>query len=341
MSFRIAHVGAGEWSRYAHGPALERLAQQSIVSLELICDLQIKRARQFRDLFHYRLASDNILETLAEVRPDAIICTVQPSATAELVKSMLPLRIPLFIEKPPGISLIEAASLASESIAADAFTFVAFNRRAIPSIVQLREWTMHHPVGFARVEMLRTNRLEPEFAIGTGIHVLDAIRFLMGDPESIEVKSRSHDNPDVRDYSVWLGFQNSATAEISMMLNTGLRRESYYLSSEGATAEATLGSAYSSDLCYQGYREWSGEAITRELALAKDPLIDDGLIGEYETFFHLLEKGAPSTCSLADAARSMQLAEAVRNEYCGKLLPLCVERAGRIISPETSRRATD
>ena len=36
--------------------------------------------------------------------------------------------------------------------------------------------------------MLRTNRLEPEFATGTGIHVLDAIRFLMGDPESIEVE---------------------------------------------------------------------------------------------------------------------------------------------------------
>jgi len=101
MPFRIAHIGAGEWSRYAHGPTLQRLAQQSLVSLELICDLQIERARQFRDLFHYRLASDNILAMLDEVRPDAIVCTVQPSATAELVKSLLPLGIPLFIEQPP------------------------------------------------------------------------------------------------------------------------------------------------------------------------------------------------------------------------------------------------
>ena len=103
MPFRIAHVGAGEWSRYAHGPALQRLAQQSVVSLELICDLQIERARTFREQFHFRLASDNIHKMLAEARPDAIVCAVQPSATAELVKSLLPLGIPIFTEKPPGI----------------------------------------------------------------------------------------------------------------------------------------------------------------------------------------------------------------------------------------------
>ena len=322
MPLRIAHVGAGEWSRYAHGPALQRLAKQSLVSLELICDLQIERARQFRDLFHYRLASDNIHQMLAEVRPDAIVCTVQPSATAELVRSLLPLRIPLFIEKPPGISLSEATSLAITSVASDTFTFVAFNRRSIPSIVRLKEWATHNPVRFARAEMLRTNRLEPDFAVATGIHAIDTIRFLMGNPESIEVKTRSHGNSAALDYLVRLNFANSAMAEISLMLNTGLRRESYFLSSAGTTAEAALGSAYSSDLCFQGDRQWSGETITQQHALANDPLIDGGFIGEYEEFLRLLAEGAQSTCSLTDAAYSMQLAEAVQNNYSGPLPPL-------------------
>ena len=301
------------------------MAQQSLVSLELICDLQIERARQFRDLFHYRLASDNIHEMLAEVRPDAIVCTVQPSATAEFVMSLLPLRIPLFIEKPPGVSLVEATSLATASVASGAFTFVAFNRRSIPSIVRLKEWTGHHHVRFARAEMLRTNRLEPDFAVATGIHAIDTIRFLMGDPESIEVKPRPHDNSTACDYSVRLNFANSAVAEIALMLNTGLRRESYYLSSAGATAEAALGSAYSSDLCFQGDRQWSGETITRQHSLLNDPLADGGFLGEYEEFFRLLAEGAPSTCSLIDAAHSMQLAEAVQNNYSGRLPPLIIE----------------
>ena len=322
MPLRIAHIGAGEWSRYAHGPALRRLAQQSVVSLESICDLQIERASQFRDLFHYRHATNNIQEMLAEARPDAIVCTVQPSATAKVVRSLLPLRIPLFIEKPPGVSLAEATSLAVASVASGAFTFVAFNRRAIPSIVRLRQWANGHPVHFARAEMLRTNRLESHFAIETGIHALDAIRFLMGDPVSLAVESRPHGNSNAYDYSVRLHFQNAIEAEISLMLNTGLRRESYLLVSEGEAAEATLGSPYSSPLGYQGDREWSGENIVAQNPLTQDALVDGGFLGEYEQFFRSLAQGTPSTCSLSDAARSMQLAEAVQNCYSGPLPPL-------------------
>jgi predicted dehydrogenase len=324
LPLRIAHIGAGEWSRHAHGPALQRLAQRSLVSLELICDLQIERARQFRDLFDYRLASDNIHGMLAEVRPDAIVCTVQPSATAELVKSLLPLRIPLFIEKPPGVSLVEATSLAAASVAANVFTFVAFNRRAIPSIVRLKHWAAYHPIRFARAEMLRTNRLEPDFAIETGIHALDTIRFLMGNPESIEVRQHAHRDTNACDYSVRLNFPNSSVAEISLLLNTGLRRESYFLSSDGATAEAALGSAYSSELSFQGDRQWSGETITEQHSLINDPLADGGFLDEYEQFLHLLAEGAPSTCSLSDAACSMQLSEAVQNHYSGPLPPLSI-----------------
>jgi myo-inositol 2-dehydrogenase/D-chiro-inositol 1-dehydrogenase len=322
---RIAHVGAGEWSRYAHGPALQRLASQSQVFLELICDLNLDRARQFRDLFHYRLASNNVHQSLGEAQPDAIVCTVQPSATAALVRSLLPLGIPLFIEKPPGVSLAEATSLAIASVQFRAFTFVAFNRRFIPSIQRLKEWASHHSPSYARAEMLRTNRLEPNFPSETGIHALDAIRYLMGNPDSMEVASRSHPDSAACDSFVRLHFANSAVAEISLMLNTGLRRESYFLSAPGATAEAALGSVYSSELSFQGDRYWSGEAITAQHSLSNDPLVDDGFLGEYEEFLRLLATGSSSTCSLADAARSMQLAEAVQNQFTGQLLPLSID----------------
>jgi predicted dehydrogenase len=322
MKLRVAHVGAGEWSRYAHGPALQGLAQQDRVSLELICDRDIERARHFRDLFGYRLASNNIHSMLDDVQPDAIVCTVQPSNTFELVQSLLPLQIPLLIEKPPGISAFEAKALAATSIANRTFTFVAFNRRFIPSIVRLKQWSAQHPIFFARAEMLRTNRLESEFVTATGIHALDAIRFLMGDPEFIEVRSRPHDNSLASDYWIRLTFSNSAAAEISLMLNTGLRRESYLLTGSGTAAEATLGDPYSSDLSFQGDRLWSQEEIVEQHTLADDSLINGGILGEYEEFIRLLEAGEPSTCSLTDAAYSMQLAEAVQNDYSGPFPPM-------------------
>jgi predicted dehydrogenase len=170
--------------------------------------------------------------------------------------------------------------------------------------------------------MLRTNRLETDFAIATGIHAIDAIRFLMGHPEFIEVKRRRHNDGTACDYSIRFDYANSAVAEVALMLNTGLRRESYFLSAEGATAEAALGFAYSSDLCFQGDRQWSGESITQLNPLTNDALIDEGILGEYEEFIHLITERAPSSSSLFDAALSMQLAEAVQNNYSGRLPPL-------------------
>jgi predicted dehydrogenase len=291
------------------------------VSLEAICDLDIERALQFRDLFHYRLAADNI-RTLDRTELDAIVCTVQPAATAALVRSLLPLQIPLFIEKPPGISLAEAKLLAADAAEAHAFTFVAFNRRFIPSIVRLKAWSTRNAPRFARAEMLRTKRLEPDFAIATGIHAIDAIRFLMGHPESIEVKRNRHSNEAAYDYSIRFAYADSREAEISLMIDTGLRRESYFLSVEGASAEAALGSAYSSDLCFQGDRQWSGESITQLNPLTNDALIDEGILGEYEEFIRLIAERAPSTSPLIDGALSMQLAEAVQHNYSGPLPPL-------------------
>jgi myo-inositol 2-dehydrogenase/D-chiro-inositol 1-dehydrogenase len=322
VPFRIAHVGAGEWSRYAHGPALSRLAERSIVSLELICDLQIERARQFQDQFHYREVSSDIHKSLLAVRPDAIVCTVEPAATAELVKSLLPFQIPLFIEKPPGISLTEACSLASAAVRHGTFSFVAFNRRSIPAIVRLKEWARQHPVRFLRAEMLRTNRIEAQFAVNTGIHALDTVRYLLGNPESIEVLSSPHPKSPACDSLVRLHCADSSVAEIALMLHTGLRRETYRLISHGASAEVTLGSAYSSDLCRPGELRWTGETIVEQRAVSNDALIDGGFLGEYEAFFHSLEHGSESLCSLTDAAYSMQLAEAVQNHYSGTFAPL-------------------
>jgi len=321
---RIAHIGAGEWSRYVHGPALQRLAQRSLVSLELICDLQLNRAEEFRRQFGYRLASDNIDGALQRAQPDAIVCTVQPSATAALVKSLLPLGVPLFIEKPPGISLVEAKSLAAASEAAKVQTFVAFNRRSIPSLVRLKQWTVENRVRIARAEMLRTNRMEPEFAIVTGIHVLDTMRFLLGNPTEIEVRRRMYGSSVVCDSWVRLLFPNAVEAEVSMLLNTGLKRETYRLTADSRSAEAALGAAYNADTSFQGDRYWCEEKIVEEHRLADDRLVDDGIVGEYEEFIRLVITRSSSTCSLTDAAFSMLLAKAVQDGYSGPLSPLSI-----------------
>jgi hypothetical protein len=50
-----------------------------------------------------------------------------------------------------------------------------------------------------------------------------------------------------------------------------------------------------------------------------------GLLRRIRRIFRLLAQGNPSTCSLTDAAHSMQLAEATQNHYSGQLPPLVIE----------------
>lgn len=75
--------------------------------------------------------------------------------------------------------------------------------------------------------MLRTNRMEPEFAISTGIYVLDSTRFLLGNATEIEVRHRKYGNSSACDSLARLQFANEVEAEISLLLNTGTKRETY------------------------------------------------------------------------------------------------------------------
>ncbi len=323
MPIRIAHIGAGEWSRFAHAPALRRLAERSLVSLEAACDLRKERAAGFCEEFGYRRAFTSIGEMLDAVRPDAIVCTVEPAATAKVAHMLLPERIPLFIEKPPGISQQEACSLASAAAHYGTLNFVAFNRRFVPALIGLKEWALAHPVRYARAEMLRTNRLEALFALSTGIHALDAIRFLLGNPVSMTVERRGYDGADAADSWARLFFENGAIADIALLLDSGCRRETYSLVSSGAFAEAVLGAGYSAECCPRGARQWAGEVVVSAHEISGDPLVDGGFLGEHEAFLGAVGSGARASCnSLADAARSMQLAAAVQESYSGPIPPL-------------------
>lgn len=319
---RILHIGAGEWSRQVHAPALRRLHQLGSVSLQAICDLRFNRAEEFRQQFAYQQAFSDVETAIQQSAPHAIVCTVHPAATAVVVNGLLRHGLPLFIEKPPGISLAEASALARNAAAAQVQTLVAFNRRAMPSLRRMKQWAGAHRIRNARAEMLRTNRMEERFAVETGIHMLDALRFLLGNPLAIETRKRPYGSSAVSDATVRLQYRDNLEAEVSLLLNTGIRRETYRLTSDGASAEAALGDSYNADTSFRGDRYWQAETITEQHALTGDRLLDDGILGEYEDFLRMVNTGSPSTCTLQEAAFSMQLAEAVQNGFSGPLPPL-------------------
>jgi predicted dehydrogenase len=321
VPLRAVHIGAGEFSERFHAPALNRLAtgEAPRISLEAICDLNQERAGAFSRKFGYAHIYSDFLRMVNEQKPELIYCMVQPAATASVLEKLLPMGIPLFTEKPPGVTVAQAELLAGLAQQYKTMNYVAFNRRAMPGLLRLKHWTEEHgPIRYMRAEMLRNRRLEPEFGVSTAIHPLDCLRYLGGDVREVETRCRPYPGTEARDYLVRLHFHSGAVADLAVLVDCGLTRETYLVHAGSRMMEVTLSDPYSSSFCSHG--EWRYQDNTVAAADASiDELVAGGFLNEHNLFLDAVESNHPPNCRLQDARHSLRLATAVQQQYSGPL----------------------
>jgi predicted dehydrogenase len=322
---RLAHIGAGMFSRAAHGPALCRLAREvpPRVTLDGIADVdhtRPDRAEQFCRDFGYRAAYRGIAELIDRVRPDVLVCVVEPRRTAAVVADLLQIGIPLLLEKPPGESAADAAALARLSLVHDTIHYVAFNRRRVPFIESARRWLRARGMPrFARATMLRQRRRDTNFAINTGVHVADTMRYLSGDVIWMRaVKSAS--GPASYDYRASVRFDSGTRGEFVLSMDAAATCESYCFEyGDGTRADVTMSAPYSDACRWAGFRVSCGDRVWLEEPAPADALVATGVIGEHTQFLDAVETGRRPDCSLPDAWKSMVVAEAMEDGHNGPL----------------------
>jgi predicted dehydrogenase len=270
--------------------------------LEAICDLDLKRAQDFCHNFGYARAYDDFHRMIEEIQPELIYCMVQPNATAGLLEQLLPLEIPIFTEKPPGVTVAEAERLAALAEQYQVINYVAFNRRAMPGLQRLKQWVAENgPIRYARAEMLRNRRLEADFAIGTAIHPLDCLRYLCGEVVRIEARTLPYASTPARDFLVRLLFLNGIAADLAVLVDCGLTREQYLVHVGNQMMEVALGTAYACSFCYSGERAYKDNSVLFDDPAITDPLIAGGFVGEHEAFLEAVTTGKLPSCCLQDA----------------------------------------
>lgn len=322
---RAVQIGAGSFCKRYHAPVLHRLAAiQKRISLEAICDLDQERALEFSREFGYARVYGDFERMVEEVRPQLIYCMVQPAATSPVLERLLPRGIPIFTEKPPGVTVEQAERLAELARLHKTMNYVAFNRRAMPGLLRLKSWAEENgPIRYLRAEMLRNRRLEQNFAVATAIHALDCLRFLAGNVREVE----THCTPSsgtAADFHVRLRFDSGAVADLAVLVDCGLTRESYLVHAGRRMMEVTLGPPYSSSFCSE--REWRYADETVEVFDAHgDELETGGFFGEHMLFLEAVLSGRLPNCCLQDARHSLRLATAVQRQYSGPLGAFCPE----------------
>jgi predicted dehydrogenase len=166
--------------------------------------------------------------------------------------------------------------------------------------------------------MLRNGRLEENFAVATAIHALDCLRFLAGDVDEVETHFTPCSSQGAADFHVRILFNSGAIADLAVLVDCGLTRESYLAHCGRRMMEVTLGPPYSSSFCCARESHYVDETV--EVSDTQgDALENGGFLGEHKLFLEAVLSGRLPNCCLQDARHSLRLATAVQRQYSGPL----------------------
>ncbi|NOY82273.1 MAG: Gfo/Idh/MocA family oxidoreductase [Kiritimatiellaeota bacterium] len=233
---RLALIGCGGHSRQQHAAPLARYAADHPKAVRLVaaCDLDRARAERVCDEFGFAHAYSDLNEMLEREHPDGCVCIVPVPSIVELGAELFRRGIPCVIEKPPGVSLEEAESLAEVARATGTPNMVSVNRRFIPLLNRGIAWARDRgPIFRVRVSLLRHGRREPEFVWSTGIHGIDAARHIVGEVAKWEASVHRTPGSATAWYTIRMTFANGCRGVVELAPTAGMVEESYELLGEG------------------------------------------------------------------------------------------------------------
>ena len=132
---QVAMIGAGGMANRVHYPSLASFDDTEIAA---ICDIDTARLTETANRYEVEKRYTNYQKMIEEVAPDAVYVIGQPDQMYNIWQWCLNEGLNLYIEKPMGLTLHQARSLAYTAEKNGCITQVSFQRRSCPMVVQLR-----------------------------------------------------------------------------------------------------------------------------------------------------------------------------------------------------------
>ena len=106
-SIRIGIIGAGYIARY-HLQTIKHVKNLSVVG---ITSRTIKKASKLANEFNIKKVYVSPIDLMNSAGLDGVLVLVNAENIFDVTKKIIPFKIPIFLEKPPGISLSETMIL--------------------------------------------------------------------------------------------------------------------------------------------------------------------------------------------------------------------------------------
>lgn len=244
---------------------------------------------------------------------DGVLVLVAPAAIADVTKECLERGIPTFLEKPPGLTWRQAESLAKLADRNRVRTQVGLNRRfysvvkaaraAIEASGRFFGITVDAPENLSKAKAAgRSNEILRHWVVANSLHAIDLLRHIGG---QIRIRHRSR-GADLDSAETSLGalveFDSGAIGQYTAHWGApGGWSASLY----GRGVQVVLSPFERGVLKHDDGRE---ETLEPDLV---DTQFKPGFYRQLEAFVSMLRSGSagPPAADLADAARSVELAE--------------------------------
>ena len=308
---RVAMIGAGVMANRVHYPSLASFEDVEIVG---ICDIDTERLHTTADKYGIENRYIDYTEMVEKVAPDAVYVIGQPHIMYDIWTWCLEHGQNMYIEKPMGISLHHARSLAYLAEKHNCITQVSFQRRATPMIVQLRNKCLERgPIVHAVCRFYKC-AITPflgarDHMMDDGVHAIDTLRWICGgEVVGIHSITKRVMVPDINFLCVTLEFDNSSTGVMINSWTSGRRIFAVEMHAPGICAEAEH-----EDKGYLYADGDTGGAVfdTREISGSDEFYIFGGFQAKNREFIDCLKTGKLPGSHFGDAVKTMEVAEKI------------------------------
>lgn len=308
---RVACIGAGSMANSVHYPSL---ASFDDVEIAAICDLDPQRLHATADKYKVERRYADYRAMVEEIAPDAVYAIGNPHIMYDVWTWCLRQGLNLYIEKPMGMTIHQARSLAHLAAKHGCITQVSFQRRTCPMVVKLREACLergpivHSVCRFYKCD--QTPYLEARDRLtDDGIHAVDTVRWMCGG-EVIAVHSLAKrvGTPDLNWFAAALEFDNGATGLLATSWSSGRRTFSVEMHAPGICAEAEHEG--------EGRLYADGDTVgvryeTREVAGSNEFHVYGGFRAKHREFLDCLRSGKQPGSWFGDAVKTMEVVERI------------------------------
>jgi virulence factor len=307
---RIALIGVGSMTQRVHLPSLAAIEGTVMAAA---CDLDETRLTTVADQYGIKGRYTDYRTMIRETTPDGVYAVGQPHLMYDVWVWCLQQGIPLFIEKPMGLSWHQAQMLARLAETHGVITQVGFQRRTCPLLVTLRDkLSQQGPITHVVCEFYK-RALESAWSprdrmLDDCVHAIDTVRWACGG-RVVDIQSHCKrvGVADINWISALLCFDNGSSGVVISSWSSGRRIFRVEMHAEGTCAEADPeGSGH----LYGAEREESFD--TRAVAGSDEFHVYGGFLEKSREFVESLRSGVEHTSSpFRDAVETMRVAEKI------------------------------